>query len=387
MKEPERKEIGGLQAARMYQNIRSRSAELRRVLSQPIAAFENMGETVWKGEGKNAGRTIYINRGSPILGVAHLDSVQNFKGMWLNGRYLAASTIDNRLGAWLMLYGLPAIGIKPDVLLTEDEEMGMSTAANFEKARDYNWAFSFDRTGDDVACYQYHNTEVSNAMLDYELRATYGSYSDVADLEIGARGFNFGCGMYAYHSQDAYCNLDELCRNVGRFSAWYEDMRTTKWEYDNTRDTKWRETYYYGGTRDSALYSMTDKEWDDYMNSYVKCTDGVWRREDDAIRRGLYTKTTAIAKTAAWESTETIWDREARMDLVRFLDGELTPLDWQEVHMLASDNRGKAGVCVCEGCKELYHWSDTAWVRSYSVNLCKGCFAWWILNDEPLTVE
>jgi hypothetical protein len=38
---------------------------------------------------------------------------------------------------------------------------------------------------------------------------------------------NFGCGMYDYHSEGAYCDLAALGRQLRRFSAFYRKYSAT----------------------------------------------------------------------------------------------------------------------------------------------------------------
>lgn len=349
------------------QLLRQRSAELRRVLAAPIENFEKLGVVT---RSKYNSRTIYIDRGSKVLGVAHLDSVQTFGGYWQNKQFIAASTIDNRLGAWLMLYGLPALGIHIDVLLTEDEEMGMSTAGDYETDKEYNWAFSFDRTGDDVACYQYLDDNIINLMKPYGLHATHGTYSDVADLNLGIKGFNFGCGMHSYHSANAYCRISELVTNISRFINWYRDHSETRFVHTISKAERW------GWSGDKYHVNMTDKEWDDYINSFEKGADGVWRKTTKTEQAGLLT-----TPRKYW-TTEQQWLHNASLSPAIFFDGETNGDDWLDFHLLDDGNRGKQGICQCHGCDGLFVWADTVWSNNYQENLCKACF--YLFNEETI---
>ena len=38
---------------------------------------------------------------------------------------------------------------------------------------------------------------------------------------------NFGCGMYDYHSEGAYCDLAALVRQLRRFSAFFRKYSAT----------------------------------------------------------------------------------------------------------------------------------------------------------------
>src|SRR3990172_2837926 len=92
----------------------------------PIKAFEELGEV---GESKD-GRHIYIDRGSPVLAIAHLDTVQSlthFQTIRMGKRvHLFNAQLDDRLGAYIIVDYLPTLGIETDVLLTEGEESGRS---------------------------------------------------------------------------------------------------------------------------------------------------------------------------------------------------------------------------------------------------------------------
>ena len=122
-------------------------------LTMPIDAFRSLGTVTETKDGP----LIYIDRGSPILGVAHLDTVANGnlpKPKWLNGPdgfpIVNSIALDDRLGAWVLLDLLPSLGLTFDVILCDSEERGRSTAESFQPTREYNWGFEFDRAGTDT---------------------------------------------------------------------------------------------------------------------------------------------------------------------------------------------------------------------------------------------
>jgi hypothetical protein len=67
--------------------------------------------------------------------------------------------LDDRLGVYTCLI-ICGRGLKFDVLLTEDEEIGQSTASFSETNKDYNWMFQFDRQGVQTVMYQYETPGV-----------------------------------------------------------------------------------------------------------------------------------------------------------------------------------------------------------------------------------
>src|SRR5687767_14937641 len=114
--------------------------------NDPIEAFASLGESYTTKDGP----LTYIDRGGSVLAVAHLDWVMRRKPMLSKQGIIQCPQLDDRLGVWVILDVLPAIGVQVDVLLTDSEEVGASTAGYFIPKKDYNWVFSFDRAGMDV---------------------------------------------------------------------------------------------------------------------------------------------------------------------------------------------------------------------------------------------
>src|SRR4051794_30743638 len=77
----------------------------------------------------------YRDNGSDILAVAHLDTVGLAHQRACHfvdtegGPVVYSRALDDRLGAYIILDLLPALGITHDILLTVGEESGQSTAA------------------------------------------------------------------------------------------------------------------------------------------------------------------------------------------------------------------------------------------------------------------
>ncbi len=210
----------------------------RRCLA-PITGFLKEGKELldWPGN-----YLIFRDNGCKVLGVAHLDSVQDTthfetvtirKGKKICQRLVFNGQLDDRLGAYLLLDYLPQLGLEYDILLTEDEEFCASTAMFFDPPRDYNWMFSFDREGEDVVLYEYEWVkEFAQALRGVGFRINDGSYSDIRELEhLGCCGFNVGTGLRLGHDMLAYTDLLKLRRQVEHFQRFYRKYRNTHFEY------------------------------------------------------------------------------------------------------------------------------------------------------------
>jgi len=157
------------------------------------------------------GPLLHLDRDSQVLGVAHLDTVdlnedyirQNPSRKRESAYVLNCPQLDDRLGAWVLLSVLPAFGVETDILLTDSEEIGQSTAQYFSEKcdKEYNWIYSFDRAGSDVVLYQYETPELVEKLESIGFSVGMGSYSDIAYMEgLGISGFNFGAGYHRQHT-------------------------------------------------------------------------------------------------------------------------------------------------------------------------------------------
>ena len=187
---------------------------LKQVCEMSVADFAGYGESVPTPEGSY----VFRDRGSHVLGVAHLDTVLPGTHFAHDGDRVFSPALDDRLGVYLLSNVLPLLGVRFDLLLTEGEERGCSTARWFVPSRRYNWLFSFDRAGADVVMYQYDTPANRRPLYRAGFRVGVGSHSDIADLEfLGCAGFNFGCGYHRQHQPDCYADLGETQGMVARF--------------------------------------------------------------------------------------------------------------------------------------------------------------------------
>lgn len=240
---------------------------LKQVCLSPIESFYSLGDVTETRDG------VYIYRENPkakILGVAHLDSVLDLNHFYKlelgKDTVVFNAQLDDRLGVYILLDVLPKMGIQFDLLLTEGEETGRSTAAYFESSKQYNWMFSFDRHGDDVVMYQYDDKSLRDDLIKAKCRPAEGSFSDICFLyHLGIRGMNFGTGYENEHSNFCYANINTTVAQIKRFHHFYTMFQDKRYTYDQ-KTVNWSKF-----TRDDICY-ICDKpspKGDDYNGVYI----------------------------------------------------------------------------------------------------------------------
>lgn len=198
----------------------------KRLLAQE-SAFHSMGDTA---VGDSSRPHTFIDNGANILAVAHLDTAYKvLNPVWQNQRVISPQ-LDDRLGVWVLLDLLPAMGgTKFDVLFTTDEEVGASTASDFVASKDYNWIFSFDRRGNQVVMYDYEDQHTASLVERHGWEVGNGSFSDISYLShLGVKGFNFGVGYYKEHTADCNAYLPDTLSNVKRFISFFDAHKDEK---------------------------------------------------------------------------------------------------------------------------------------------------------------
>lgn len=138
------------------------------------------------------------------------------------GPLATSGGLDDRLGVYTILHLLPRLGILTDVLLTTDEEIGQTTAFEFETDKQYDHIIEFDRAGTDVVCYQYTDEGLDQRIRNAGARPGEGIYSDIAELEhLQAKACNWGIGYQDYHSPRAHAWLEDTFKQVARYETFY----------------------------------------------------------------------------------------------------------------------------------------------------------------------
>lgn len=199
----------------------------------------------------------FKDNNSNVLAVAHLDTVQPDDWYYIQNNILYSPVTDDRMGVYVLLYMLPRLGVNVDILLTIGEESLNSSAQFFYTEKQYNWMFSFDRKGEDVVTYSYHNEKFENALLKNGFRFGLGSYSDIVELEqLDCCGVNIGTGFFNYHDLDGYVDLKMLMRQVLRFRNFYNENNSTFFKSEDKYNHNSRFGY--------STYSMPKRNYEVY---------------------------------------------------------------------------------------------------------------------------
>ncbi len=245
---------------------------------QPIEEFRKLGTVV--ADTKH-GPLIHIDRGSKILGVAHMDTVARTPPKsvtWQQSKrhslpVINSIQLDDRLGCWVLLDLLPAMGVEFDVLLSDGEERGASTADQFKPTREYNWGFEFDRAGTDTVLYDYDDDDTwRSALKAAGFDIQMGSFSDISSLtHVGCCFANFGVGYRYQHSPNCYACLDDTVTQAVEFEAWYKANKDTAYKY--THEDRWSGRSY-GWER-----GWNDRRgWERGNDGWTRTKTGTWRK-------------------------------------------------------------------------------------------------------------
>lgn len=275
--------------------VRLLNADTKAILADPKKYWDYK---VQRGEG-----FLYIDRGADILGVAHMDTVADFtvpndknkkiaktivENIGVNDIMVSSMKLDDRLGVFLLMDVLPYLGLKYDILLTTDEEIGLSTASNFKTKKKYNWVFSMDRRDYGTAVlYQYDTPEIRNALKSLDYTIETGSFSDISELnKLGCVGINFGCGYKYEHTDACMIRTSWLSVVVNMFVDFYRWYGDVKFNYVYTPASLYVRRYGNSWYQDRTVKSTTESLY----NRRYDPTAGEWRellsdKYDDEVDR------------------------------------------------------------------------------------------------------
>lgn len=261
-------------------------AALQRVCTMPEEhfgeAYDMMRVDLDPKEDFRPGEDFYFfaDHGANVLAVAHLDTVGAFNERDCHfietegGTVVYSRALDDRLGAYIILEWLPALGIQHDILLTVGEESGNSTAAGFEhpNGKKYDWIIEFDRGGTDVVMYQYDDADTRALVRSSGARVGDGIFSDICYLEhLGVKGFNWGVGYQDYHGPRAHAYLDDTMMMLGYYLKFHGENAEVNMPHEDS-DSDWWSWDYDGRTIDP------DEDYDDSI------AEGVWTQPDSFDR-------------------------------------------------------------------------------------------------------
>jgi hypothetical protein len=196
-------------------------------------------------------RRVFIDRGSDILFVAHMDTVKPPRvGLEHDGRIYGAG-FDDRLGckiAWEL-----GMELDCDVMLTDLEESGDSTAKAHE-LKEYNWICEFDRAGNDVVTYGMENDEWIKNLQKYWVVGN-GIFSDISFMTTDCCAMNLGIGYEHAHSDNSWYDVEVAHRQVALFRKFFLKQKKNKYIADQNR-------------RDSVQWGFTSGYNDNFGNYY-----------------------------------------------------------------------------------------------------------------------
>ena len=183
---------------------------------------------------------------------------------------LNGPVVDDRLGCALAL-GCTSWA---DILFTDCEEIGMSTAAYFQAPRAYNWIIGFDRRGVDVVTYDYKDKDWLQA-LGTHFTVGNGSFSDIGYLEnLGTACVNMGVGYYNEHTTAAHWTPKATEEQFARLYAFWREHSDTQF---NHIPPKRSASATLGRHEGKQQYSMHGREWLlDVVPEPVK-TSTIWK--------------------------------------------------------------------------------------------------------------
>ena len=243
----------------------------------------------WNFKFQNGNRYLYVDRGAEILAVAHLDTVADGRNYGkkaekfsqpsitkagYNDIAIGSIALDDRLGVFMLMDVLPYLGLRYDILLTTDEEIGMSTAMYFNTRKEYNWIFEIDRRDyGTVVLYDFETKEARTALQSLDYKIETGSFSDICHLDqLGCVGFNFGAGYKYEHTNSCYTRTSWMNVVVQMFVDFYKYYSDTYFPYvPKPKTTKWYGNYYddrdysqksYGGNQKSYGGNQKDYGYD-----------------------------------------------------------------------------------------------------------------------------
>lgn len=249
--------------------------KLKYWLSNKEQLFADFDSYVLDKFDKNKHR-IFIDRGSSILFVAHIDTVhppkfvKSRKTKSGNIKRVYAHGLDDRLGC--MIAHQLSEELNVDLLICDLEEKCRSTG-HFHELKDYNWIAEFDRENKDVVTYDLDCDTFRHALTDY-WKVGFGTYSDILKLQTTACCMNLGIGHHFSHSKDSYVCVKTMNRQIVKFREFYK---------------KYKDTPFVRDYRPQSFYN--DYIYDDYNEDH-----GYIQRDYQGVCEicGLYNKTAYV---------------------------------------------------------------------------------------------
>ena len=240
---------------------------------------------------------IYKDNGANILGVGHIDTVEchrniatpgglelHQKAMRLARHQQTGPQLDDRLGVWALLAVLPEY-MEFDLLLTDDEEIGQSTAAEFKppSGKNYNWIFELDRRGDGCVLYQYGSKKWNRELEKAGFRIDHGSFSDIGYLDhLGVQAVNVGIGYTREHTLSCDWDINVTRAQLQKLITFYQRNKSKRYAYSRTNPTRFGA--WVGGlsrSRNKPLATIYDDLYLDDSDLWSPYSASLYGTEDE----------------------------------------------------------------------------------------------------------
>lgn len=286
-------------------------------------------------------RYLYIKThpDSKVLAVAHTDYVlYRTPHISYDKRYVKCPQLDDRLGVWLILDYLKNIVQEKapfDILLTDFEEKGNSTAQHFntDEGKTYNWMFQFDRRGTDVVMYEYETPELKKIIENYGFEVGRGSFTDLCYLsQLNCAGFNIGTGYHGEHSTSCYADLRETFGNAEKFLHFYMENYNVKFNHDHEAAKRkkndklgWRNSGYI---RNNYGYNAHNP-YSTYYNSQHNNTQKS-KKKGKGQKYNPFSRLNIGKDEASQKFLEAIKDQSMKKKLLKIADMTFIEMDEEE---------------------------------------------------------
>lgn len=302
---------------------------------------------------KPIGKYWFKDNGSNILAVGHLDTVQpftHFDVVHFPGKpTLFTPVCDDRIGVYVILSLLPAMGIVTDILLTTDEESHNSSAKDFKTEKKYNWIVEFDREETDAVHYQYTDPDWLKAWRDAGFTVTRGMSSDIAYMEnLGVCAMNVGTGYRRGHEVEAYCLLNDLVKNVRKFYGFWTANKDVVFPFTPAPPTTYG--YYYS---QPATKIWKDEEDEVDSHPITIATESIFYDEE---RDEFYTRVAGAGMRTLLRPSIIIYDNQKAVFVI--IDDKRHP-----VVVIPAEKEMR-----CDQCHRIYRYRPNP-----ALNLCSVC--------------
>ena len=224
-------------------------------------------------------RHLVIDTNSPVLLCAHIDTVQT---PTVDLRTFTGAGFDDRLGVYL---GYALANKYPgmfDLLLTDYEESGQSTAAYFTPTHKYNFVVGLDREGSDYVDYGLADIEFDQAFERHTgIKKSHGSFSDICSMSnVDCTKINLGIGVYSSHSPKSGFIpgvANEQISKLVKFCREYKDVYFKQGVGDIFAGCGYNYSYYNNQQNWNKYKNKEDEDIDDIegqAREYFSKTEG-----------------------------------------------------------------------------------------------------------------